>query len=214
MKSAPWFVLVAGINGAGKSTFSQNSATLVELLALSSADSIEVLNPDTITRAILKEHPELDLAGANRRAADQCDSVVRERIEAKHGHFVVETVLASDKYKGIVERAQNLGWNILFVYVALASIDESVSRVATRVGQGGHDVPEAKIRKRWPISFGNLPWFWLRVESSLLFLNPPRFGSPKLLAAKQEGWTRILLTKECPHAVSHLLEATAKECGV
>jgi len=45
----PRFVLVAGVNGAGKSTFSQDSTTLIELLHLSSAESIEVINPDTIT---------------------------------------------------------------------------------------------------------------------------------------------------------------------
>jgi predicted ABC-type ATPase len=114
---APWFVLVAGVNGAGKSTFSQDPATLIELLQLSTADSVEVL-------------------------------------------------------------------------------------------------PDNKIRKRWQMSLHNLPWFWIRVQSCLLFLNPPDFGSPKLLASKQEGWTRILLTNECHHTTAALLEATAEECGL
>ena len=178
VSSAPWFVLVAGVNGAGKSTFSQDSTTLIKLLHLSSAESIEVINPDTITRAILGERPDLDQEIANRLAADQCDATVRARIEARQGHFVIETVLASDKYKVIIEHALRIGWNILFVYVALPSIEESIRRVAKRVADGGHDVPEFKIRKRWPISLGNLPWFWSRVQSCHLFMNRPRFASP------------------------------------
>ncbi len=151
---------------------------------------------------------------ANLLAAEQCDATVRDRIEAKQGHFVVETVLASDKYKPIIERARQLGWNILFVYVALPSIEEAFRRVAARVADGGHNVPESRIRKRWPISLGNLAWFWVRVDSCFLFLNPPSFGQPELIASKQKGWTRISLTKEYPHVIAPLIEATRKECGL
>jgi len=47
-RTAPWFVLVAGINGAGKSTFAQNRATLQVLLNARGSE-IEIINPDLIT---------------------------------------------------------------------------------------------------------------------------------------------------------------------
>jgi hypothetical protein len=40
-------------NAAGKSTFSQTPTTLANLVQLSSTPSIEVINPDTVTHAIL-----------------------------------------------------------------------------------------------------------------------------------------------------------------
>ena len=140
-----WFGLVAGVNGAGKSTFSQDSATLSSLIQLSSTSVIEVINPDTITRAILKQQPDIQVDLANRLAADEVERIVRERIETKDGSFVVETVLASEKYKAIVDRARKLGWNILFIYVALPSMEESLRRVATRVAEGGTTFPRLRF---------------------------------------------------------------------
>jgi predicted ABC-type ATPase len=183
-------------------------------MRLSSVESIEVINPDTVTRAIRKRDPRIDLTVANRMAAEQCESMVRERIEARTDHFVIETVLASDKYKAIVDDATGLGWNILFVYVALPSLEEAIHRVALRVSQGGHDVPVAKIRKRWPISLGNLSWFWAKTQPCFLFLNPAEFGKPRVLAWKQGGWTSVRHARDCPHAVAPVLVATAADCGV
>jgi predicted ABC-type ATPase len=211
---APWFVLVGGINGAGKSTFSQTPDTLVELLELSSAESIEVLNPDTLTRRITQERPEIALDEANKQAADETDELVRKRIESREGHFVVETVLSTEKYKPVFERARQLGWNILFVYVALISVDEAIRRVAHRVTQGGHDVPEAKIRQRWPKSLANLSWFWQRADACFLFFNPSDFQNPVHLASKQKSWLSIRVTHDCLHALSAVLDATARELQI
>ena len=73
----PWFVLVAGINGAGKSTFAQNHATLRVLLEAQGPE-IEDINPDLITREILRFEPRLPLEEANLRAADECARRVRD----------------------------------------------------------------------------------------------------------------------------------------
>ncbi len=156
----PWFVLVAGINGAGKSTFAESPATIRELCGLTgTSEEIEIINPDLITRGILEADPQLPLDDANRRAADACEERVRHLVEVAHHSFVIETVLSTDKYKSIVKRAQEMGFAFLFVYVVLASVEEAIARVALRVAQGGHDVPAGKIRKRWPRSFERMPWF-------------------------------------------------------
>lgn len=164
-----------------------------------------------MTRALLQSNPSLSLSNANQLAADQCESRVRALIEKREGHFVIETVLASEKYKDIVTRALALRWNVLFAYVALPSIDAAIERVAARVARGGHDVPESKIRKRWPISLQNLSWFWLRATACVLMLNK---DMPQLLASKQQGWTRIWEKEPCPHALGPVLRATAEACQV
>ncbi|WP_375761199.1 AAA family ATPase [Corallococcus exercitus] len=211
VRQAPWFMLVGGINGAGKSTFSQSPETLRSLVELSDADSIQIINPDTVTRALMAEDPSLAQSEANRRAADQCEQDVRTLIEKRRAHFVIETVLASDKYRSIVQRALELEWNILFVYVALPSVEAALDRVRIRVAKGGHDVPEEKVRKRWPVSLRNLAWFWRSANACVLMLNEDK---PVLLASKQKGTTRIVETTQCPHAVGPVLKATAEACGV
>ncbi len=95
----PWFVLVAGINGAGKSTFAQDPASIRELCGLTGApDEIEIINPDIITREILRENPQLSLDDANKLAADACEARVRRLVEGASRSFVIETVLSTDKY--------------------------------------------------------------------------------------------------------------------
>ncbi|RKI35634.1 hypothetical protein D7Y27_30950 [Corallococcus sp. AB004] len=211
VRTAPWFMLVGGINGAGKSTFSQSPETLRRLVELSDADSIQIINPDTVTRALMAEDASLTQPEANRRAADQCEQDVRTLIEKRRAHFVIETVLASDKYRSIVQRALELEWNILFAYVALPSVEAALDRVRIRVANGGHDVPEEKVRKRWPVSLQNLAWFWRSANACVLMLNGDK---PVLLASKQQGTTRIVETTQCPHAVGPVLRATAEACGV
>jgi predicted ABC-type ATPase len=128
---APWFVLVAGVNGAGKSTFAQNPHSIKTLCGLTgAADEIEIINPDLITVEIMGINHSLSLDHANKRAADACEQRVRHLVEGGSRSFVIETVLSTDKYKPIVERAQEKGFRLLFVYVVLASVEEAVQRVA------------------------------------------------------------------------------------
>ena len=152
----PWFVLVAGINGAGKSTFAQDRATLRVLLEARGPE-IEVINPDLVTREIQRSRPELALEEANVRAADECERRVRDLVAHADRSFVIETVLSTEKYKPVVRAALKRGFQVLFVYVVLGSVEEAIHRVASRVARGGHDVPAAKIRSRWPRSLANLP---------------------------------------------------------
>lgn len=188
----PWFVLVAGINGAGKSTFAQKPETIREFCGLSpTSGEIEIINPDLVTKEILKSDPQLSLAEANKRAADDCEDRVWRLVEDANRSFVIETVLSTDKYKDIVKQAKAKGFRFLFIYVVLASVEEAISRVAFRVAMGGHDVPADKIRSRWPRSFKSLPWFWHEADHALLFFN----GSSELpirLAEKRDRWISVL----------------------
>ncbi|MDZ4811742.1 MAG: AAA family ATPase [Pseudomonadota bacterium] len=182
----PWFVLIAGVNGSGKSTFARPE-TIAGLLEESDADFIEVINPDTETQRIRAANPHLALGEANLIAAVTCENAARERIAAKRGHFAIETVLSTDKYRDIVSHAIRLGWRFLFVYIVIDSVEESKRRVAFRVKHGGHDVPEDKLRKRWNLSRANMPWFWSAATSAFLFRNPPDFGEPTEAASKHAG---------------------------
>jgi predicted ABC-type ATPase len=188
----PWFVLVAGINGAGKSTFAQDPESIKELCGLTgTANEIEIINPDLVTKEILREDPQLSVDDANRLAADACEERVRDLVEDASRSFVIETVLSTDKYKNIVEQARRNGFQFLFVYVVLASVEEAIERVASRVAMGGHNVPADKIRKRWPRSFKRVPWFWRHADLAFLFFNGTS-ELPVRLAEKRDDWVSVL----------------------
>lgn len=185
-------MLVAGVNGAGKSTFSQDPEVLAGLARDAEiAGPVDVINPDNETRRLLAENPEWDLARANKAAADLCEADVRRRIESGQGSFVIETVLSTDKYQAIVQRALEREWNVLFLYIALRTVEDSIARVAARVARGGHDVPEDRIRKRWPLSRRNIAWYWERASVSLLLQNP-EIGAQWLIAERHFDGTTLI----------------------
>jgi len=200
----PWFVLVAGINGAGKSTFAQDRATLRVLLEARGPE-IEVINPDLVTREILRSSPELPIAEANVRAADECERRVKNLVARADRSFVIETVLSTEKYKPIVRAALKRGFQVLFVYVVLGSVEEAIQRVASRVARGGHDVPAAKIRSRWPRSLGNLPWFWQHASRALVYFNGSSIAEPVLMAERRGSEVWFALDAPAPWALEPLL---------
>jgi len=200
----PWFVLFAGINGAGKSTFAQNRDTLRVLLDARGPE-IEVINPDLITREILRSAPELPTSDANVRAAEECERRVKNIIKGGQRSFVIETVLSTEKYKPIVRTALKRGFQVLFVYVVLSSVDEAIERVAARVHRGGHNVPVDKIRARWPRSLANLPWFWQHSTRALVYFNGSSEPKPILMAQRRGSDVWFALDAPAPWALEPLL---------
>jgi predicted ABC-type ATPase len=200
----PWFVLVAGINGAGTSTFAQNRETLGILLEARGPE-IEVINPDLITREIQRSTLGLPTGEANVRAANECERRVKDLINSGDHSFVIETVLSTEKYKPIVRAALRKGFQVLFVYVTLGSLDEAIHRVAARVRQGGHDVPVDKIRSRWPRSLANLPWFWHHASRALVYFNGSSVPEPVLMAERRGSKVWFALDAPAPWALEPLL---------
>ena len=187
MSAAPLFVLVGGVNGAGKSTFAQDKKTLGEFVELDSRE-VEFINPDLVTRALIAQHPQLTVSEANLRAAVESEAQVDRLIREAKRSFVIETVLSTDKYEARIVEALKRGFDVLFVYVLLESVKQSVERVAIRVANGGHDVPLKKIRERWERSRTRLPKYFELASRALVFINWPL---PQLLAEKDGYYVRF-----------------------
>jgi predicted ABC-type ATPase len=77
--------------------------------------------------------------------------VIRERLD-----FAFETTLGGATMTRLLGDASNQGIEVRIWYVGLASPEEHIARVAQRVSQGGHDIPETSIRRRWRHSRQNL----------------------------------------------------------
>ena len=132
----PTLFLIAGPNGAGKSTFYET--VLAERIAA------PFINADIIQRDELGDpSPE-----ASYRAAEIAGDRRRQHIAAGQS-FVMETVFSHPSKIELLQDARDAGFRIIVFHLALASADLAVARVAARIDEGGHPVPEDKIRERF-----------------------------------------------------------------
>jgi predicted ABC-type ATPase len=96
--------------------------------------------------------------GIDAYLAAQMANNMREDLVRQQESFAFETVLSDpvgDKV-GFLKRSSENGYNVVLCYIGLASADLSAERVAMRVTQGGHDVPDEKIASRLPRTLANL----------------------------------------------------------
>lgn len=157
------FVLVAGPNGSGKSTVADDYIQArFPIWPKLNADRVTyALRADPASAAQYAWPPPS--APPELQAAMLIDATARGLILLREP-LVLETVLASDKYRPLITASQQNGLIFRLVYITTKSPDINVARVAQRVAQGGHAVPEDKIRKRWDQSMDNLPWFAARAD--------------------------------------------------
>lgn len=137
-------MVIAGANGAGKSTIAGEFA----------ADrGLGYFNPDTLTAALVKSGR--GLTDANVLAWKIGYDRLRTAIDEGAG-FAFETTLGGDSIITELHRALKLRRDLHVFYVGLSSVELHVARVRARVKRGGHDIPLAKIRERYSRSLANL----------------------------------------------------------
>ncbi len=141
----PTILIVAGPNGGGKTTFAN-------ALFAAEARGWPYLNADEIGREELSHLPPGEQAiGAGRLLLARLDALV-----ASDRDFGFETTLSSGLYARRIPTWRAKGYRIKLVYVRLASVEDSLARVALRVARGGHGVPETDVRRRFVRSLENL----------------------------------------------------------
>jgi predicted ABC-type ATPase len=138
--------VLAGVNGAGKSSIGG---------AMFRDQSADYYNPDEAARKILAIHPRLDVAMANAQAWEIGRALLEKAI-AQNLDFAFETTLGGKTMTRLLASAAASGVEVFVWYAGLASADLHLARVRSRVQQGGHDIPEADIRRRWNRSRENL----------------------------------------------------------
>jgi predicted ABC-type ATPase len=133
----PRIIILAGPNGAGKSTFAQ------EYLPHEAACGVFV-NADLIAAGLAPFAPQTAAVRAGRLMLEEI------RRHASRGvTFAFESTLAGRGYARLVPEWQASGYRVELVFLSLANVDLAIARVATRVAQGGHDIPEQVIRRRF-----------------------------------------------------------------
>lgn len=153
--------VLAGTNGAGKSSIGG------ELLH---AEGVRFYNPDEAARRLRAANPGLDADEANGLAWQQGVTLLQRAIE-HDGSFAFETTLGGDTITRLLESAFDAGFEVHVWYAGLASVDLHIRRVRARVAKGGHDIPEAAIRRRYVSSRINLIRLLPRLASLRVYDN-------------------------------------------
>jgi predicted ABC-type ATPase len=157
LDARPIVVAIAGPNGAGKSTFYE---------AFIAPAALRFVNADDIARAL-----DIDAYHAAALAEKLREELLRQRES-----FVFETVFSDPLGHKVafLERAVSQGYTVVLCFIGLSGAQVSDDRVAMRVAQGGHDVPQDKIMARYPRSLDNLkraierlPHVWVYDNSDL-----------------------------------------------
>lgn len=138
--------VLAGVNGAGKSSIAGEAIR---------ASGGNWYNPDEIVRAVLKQAPHRSQDSVNAEVWAMGLDRLKLAIRKRHS-FTFETTLGGNSIAAQLLDATTLGLPVCIWYCGLESADLHVQRVAARVARGGHDIPEAMIRKRCLSSMRNL----------------------------------------------------------
>lgn len=174
--------IIAGCNGAGKTTASYT--ILPEIL-----DCKEFVNADEIARGLSPFRPERAGIQAGRLMLLKIKSLVK-----KGQDFAFETTLFKKSYQNLVENPKIKGYSVNLIFFYLNSQELAVKRVETRVKEGGHNIPEKVIRRRYENGlknffniFGEIVDEWMFIENS---------GEPyKLIAQKTKSDEKVHITE-------------------
>ena len=142
--NGPSLYIIAGCNGAGKTTASMS--VLPEVL-----DCREFVNADEIAKGLSPFKPE--------EVAIEAGKLMLQRIDlllSRHVTFAIETTLATKSYKNLVEQAKKAGYQVILLFFWLSSPEMAEMRVAQRVASGGHNIPKEVIHRRYWAGLRNL----------------------------------------------------------
>lgn len=143
MESKKRILIIAGPNGAGKITFA------TEFLPRE-AGHLAFVNADLIAQGLSPFQPSL----ANFRAGRIMIETIREYVE-KGENFAFETTLSGLSYARLISRWRERGYYVKLVFLWLDTPQIALDRIRQRVGEGGHNVPEDVVRRRFRSGWNN-----------------------------------------------------------
>jgi predicted ABC-type ATPase len=130
-------IIIAGPNGAGKTTFARSFLP-------GEAHCPRFINADLIAAGLAPFAPETAAVKAGRLMLAEMAECT-----ARGDSFAVETTLSGLAYLRHIRQWRQQGYHVSLFFLALPSADVAVARVAERVKQGGHHIPEDVIRRRF-----------------------------------------------------------------
>lgn len=168
----PTLYIIAGCNGAGKTTASYT--ILPEML-----ECKQFINADEIAKGLSPFNPE--------SVAIEAGRLMLQRIEfllAQHSTFAIETTLSTRSYINLVRKAQKKGYQVVLLFFWLSSPEMALERVAKRVKEGGHNIPTDTIFRRYWLGLQNLFNLFIPIVDKWMLVD--NIDSPILIADDRE----------------------------
>lgn len=183
----PNLYIIAGCNGAGKTTAS--FTILPEVL-----QCYEFVNADSIAAGLSPLNPESVSFEAGRIMLNRIRQLVNEGKD-----FAFETTLATRSYVSLIKEVKKRGYCGTLLYFWLSSPEIAINRVAKRVSQGGHNIPSDVIVRRYYRGifnlvnlYRNLCDIWMVSDNAEL--NPKLIASSinrRISIVEKQLWTLI-----------------------
>jgi predicted ABC-type ATPase len=165
--------IIGGPNGAGKTTAARKFLP-------NSVHAPAFLNADEIAREISPENPEVAAFASGRLLLERFRELVWQ-----NESFAFETTCAGRSYVPMLRGCVESGWRIIFYYLWLPSPEDSASRVAKRVLEGGHSIPSHDIQRRFIPGLWNMRHLYLPLaDTAAIYDNS---GRERILIAEKES---------------------------
>lgn len=176
----PNLYIIAGPNGAGKTTFARKF--LPEYVKC-----FEFVNVDLIASGLSPFDPERAALKAGRIMLEQIHSLAKRGVD-----FGFETTLSGKSYLRLLnELKQRRGYNIHLFFLWINSVKLALERIALRVQQGGHDIPEAVVRRRFSKGISNFFHLYRPVIDRWIVFNNSG-DVPEIIAFEESGKLEIV----------------------
>jgi predicted ABC-type ATPase len=182
-------IVIGGPNGAGKTT------AAVDLLPKTLGIS-EFINADEIARGLSPFNAAAQEIAAGRLMLKRMHAVAAQGLS-----FAFETTCASRTHVRFLERCRDAGYRLSLVFLWLPSPETAMTRVARRVREGGHNIPDDIVRRRYRLGLYNMRRIYLPlVDLGIIYDNSDHgrilvaehhLGT-KLIVRDADRWSRIV----------------------
>lgn len=175
----PIVYVIAGPNGAGKTTFARKFLP-------GYADCRNFINADLIAQGVSPFRPEAAALRAGRLMLEEIKLAAKRRES-----FGFETTLAGRTHLSVIRSLKKSGYEVHFFFLWIPAVELALTRVKTRVMEGGHDIPETVVRRRFERSIRNFLLLYRSLgDSWTLFDNSG--ATPVVIAFEKVGRLRIM----------------------
>jgi predicted ABC-type ATPase len=146
--------IIAGPNGAGKTTFAK------EFLPVE-AECLNFVNADLIALGLSPFQPERMAIEAGRLMIQKINDCIKN-----YESFAFETTLSGKGYINKIKDWKSKQYEIIIYYLRVPTVEFAIERVKLRVSQGGHNIPEVDIRRRFERSWINFQEIYKSLSDS------------------------------------------------
>lgn len=181
--------IISGCNGAGKTTASYT--ILPEML-----NCKEFVNADEIAKGLSPFQPETVSFLAGRIMLERINELLEQNVD-----FAIETTLTTLSYCQTIEFAKQKGYHITLLFFWLNDVNLAIERVKIRVSEGGHNITEEVIIRRYYKGISNLIKiftslcdYWIVIDNSVepYYIIATGNNDVNIKVKNKDTWTKIL----------------------